>query len=78
MADETEDIVDYQEEDMYTDNAEGGEAAAAAAAEGEEEPEEMQKRVQEMEEELDHLTKLQQNVDSQILTAADKIDENSV
>lgn len=75
MAEEAEDIVDYQEEDMYTDIAADGDAAAAG---GEEEPEEMQKRVQEMEEELDHLTKLQQNVDSHILTAADKIDENSV
>lgn len=41
-------------------------------------PEEMQKRVLEMEEELQQLSKLQEQVESQISTASDKIDENSM
>lgn len=51
---------------------------------GEEEPEDledlevMKRRVQEMEDEHDKLNKIQQQVEKQIKSAADSIDENSV
>lgn len=47
---------------------------------GDEDPEleEMKRRVQEMEDEHDKLSKLQQQVERQITTAADSIDENSI
>lgn len=38
----------------------------------------MKRRVEEMENELEKLTKMQQQVERQISSAADKIDENSI
>ena len=65
-----DDIADYDEDENMcgVNNADDADL----------EPEEMQKRVLEMEEELEQLTKLQKQVDSQISTASDKIDENSM
>ena len=40
--------------------------------------EEMKRRVQEMEEEHQKLTKMQQQVEKQIISAADSLDESSV
>ena len=40
--------------------------------------EEMKRRVREMEDEHDKLSKMQQQVERQITTAADSIDENSM
>ncbi len=41
-------------------------------------PEEMKQRVQEMEQELEMLTKMQQQVDNQITSASDRLDDNSM
>lgn len=70
---------DYHEEvdndEYYGDEAE----EYAGTGNGEDtEIEEMKKRVQEMEEEQEKLTQLQHQVEKQIHTAADSIDENSV
>lgn len=72
-----EEIADYQEDDLYggENTINGGEIAESH---DEVEPEEMKKRVQEMEEELDKLTKMQQQVEQQITSASDRIDENSM
>jgi hypothetical protein len=43
-----------------------------------EDPEEMKRRVEEMEEELLQLSNMQKQVERQINTAADRIDENSM
>lgn len=43
-----------------------------------EEPEDMRKKVLEMESELDKLTKMQMQVEKQITSASDSIDENSM
>ncbi len=75
MDDENEDVIDHQEDsDFY------GEISQFERIESTEEiePEEMQKRVLEMEDELEQLSKLQQQVENQISSAADKIDENSM
>lgn len=65
---------DY-EDDMY-----GETEAVGDTKDGEEDPEleEMKRRVQEMEDEHDKLSKMQQQVERQISTAADSIDENSM
>ncbi len=71
--DDANEEVDYQEEDeLY------GEVNGLAENEEEIEPEDMQKRVLEMEEELEQLTKLQQQVENQISTASDNFDEHSM
>ena len=82
-----EEVADYQEDenDQYLDegfedgneeyeNAEG----IKTANEDEVGPEEMKQRVQEMEQELEMLTKMQQQVDSQITSASDRLDDNSM
>ena len=38
----------------------------------------MKQRVQEMEQELEMLTKMQQQVDNQITSASDRLDDNSM
>jgi hypothetical protein len=69
---ENQEVEDYQEDsEFYLENSN-------LATSDENEPEEMQKRVLEMEEELEQLSKLQQQVEIQISSAADKIDENSM
>lgn len=76
MADHAEDdIADYQEDDQFYDNTTGQEH-------NEEEdyvdPEEMKQRVLEMEQELENLTNMQQQVEKQINSTSDKMDENSM
>jgi len=73
-----EEVADYQDEEYEEDYDEGeydedqtGDAAAT-------EPEEIRKRVKEMEDELDNLTKTQAEVEKQINSASDGIDENSM
>jgi predicted transcriptional regulator len=68
MADHNEEV-DYNEEEY---EGEGGEEHK------DEEPEEMMRRVEEMEDELEKINKMQQQLDRQINTASDKIDENSM
>lgn len=67
-----EEVADYGEDDsdMYagTDVGAGGDA----------EIEEMKRRVQEMENEHEKLTEMQQSVDKQLSTAEMSIDENSM
>jgi hypothetical protein len=76
-----DEIVDYQEDepgnDLYggqngleVNNVEGGEEEV--------ESDEMKKKVLEMEQELDQLTKMQQQVERQINTTSDRLDENSM
>ena len=65
--------IDYEEDDgVYEEGGDGEEAQK------DEEPEAMKRRVEEMENELEKLTKMQQQVERQINSAADKIDENSI
>ena len=66
--------------DLDTDDLYAGGGEGDAGGDGEEDPEleDMKRRVQEMEDEQDKLTKLQQQVEKQINSAADSIDENSV
>eukprot|EP00600_Ochromonadales_sp_CCMP1393_P010313 CAMPEP_0174975868 /NCGR_PEP_ID=MMETSP0004_2-20121128/12688_1 /TAXON_ID=420556 /ORGANISM="Ochromonas sp., Strain CCMP1393" /LENGTH=176 /DNA_ID=CAMNT_0016226779 /DNA_START=42 /DNA_END=568 /DNA_ORIENTATION=- len=82
MADHDEaEPVDHQEDnDELYGEVSGIEKPADDGNEGEDdaEPEKMKKRVLEMEEELDQLTKMQQQVENQISTASDKMDENSI
>eukprot|EP01039_Chlorochromonas_danica_P006603 gene6603-7296_t len=80
MADINEEIADYQEEEDQGDYVE-----EEYPAEGEEKedlsalgPEEMEKRVKQMEEELNQLSSMQEQVSGQMSTAADKIDESSI
>jgi predicted transcriptional regulator len=69
---------DYHE-DVDNDEYYGDEDYVEGGANNDDpELEEMKKRVQEMEDEQEKLTKLQQQVEKQIHTAADSIDENSV
>jgi archaellum component FlaC len=68
------DEVDYYEEGQGDEDYEEGEGGE----EGEDEPEDMNKRVLEMEDELNKLTEMQQQVERQIHSASDSLDENSV
>ena len=70
-----EENLDYEEDDgQYEEGGgEGGETKDES-----QDPEAMKRRVEEMENELEKLTKMQQQVERQINTAADKIDENSI
>jgi hypothetical protein len=76
----TEDINLENEEEIYAD--EEIDQSAAATNNDEEgdgaEIEEMKKRVQEMEEEHEKLTKMQHQVEKQINATSDGIDENSM
>ena len=74
-----EEVVDYQDDgnELYGDDATGGDEQHDEAGDGAE-PEEFNARVQEMEEELANLTKMQQQVESEITSASDRIDENSM
>jgi hypothetical protein len=77
MAEEhnNEEVADYQDDGLYdeteTYNHEGGEGDGV-------EPEDFNARVQEMEDELEQVTKLQQQVEKELTSASDKIDENSM
>ena len=66
-----EENLDYEEDDGHCEG--GGETKEES-----QDPEAMKRRVEEMENELEKLTKMQQQVERQINTAADKIDENSI
>lgn len=79
MADINEEVADYQEEEDQGEYAE--EDYQEQPPEGGVEelgPEEMQKRVLEMEEELNKLTSMQEQVSGQLSSAADKLDECSM
>jgi len=66
-----EEVADYGEDDseMYADTDVGG---------GDAEIEDMKRRVQEMENEHEKLTEMQQSVDKQLSSAEQSIDENSM
>lgn len=68
-----EENLDYEEDDGQYEEG-GGEGETKES----QDPEAMKRRVEEMENELEKLTKMQQQVERQINTAADKIDENSI
>ena len=75
---EAEEVIDYQEEEYY-EGEEYLEGEEGQQAQGEAvDPELMKKRVAEMEEELDQLTKVQLQVEKQISSASDSLDENSM
>ena len=75
---EAEEAIDYQEEEYY-EGEEYLEGEEGQQAQGEAvDPELMKKRVAEMEEELDQLTKVQLQVEKQISSASDSLDENSM
>lgn len=69
---EEEEVADYQEDDGFYQYTEGEQE------ENEIDPEEMKKRVLEMEQELENLTSMQQQVEKQITSASDRMDENSM
>eukprot|EP01038_Epipyxis_sp_PR26KG_P009403 gene9403-12664_t len=74
-----EELADFQEDDdMYGDGVNNNDSFYGNDGDADAEPEEINKRVQEMEQELDKLTKMQQQVDRQITSASDRIDENSI
>ena len=76
-----EEAVDYNEDDgggeLYDEGVTSGNDGIAAN-EDEVEPEKFKLRVLEMEEELDKLTKMQAQVEKQISSTSDKIDESSM
>lgn len=79
MADfEGEEIADYRDDEVN----EGFESTAPVSGDGSGvdavEPEQFKQRVLEMEEELEKLTKMEQQVEKQITSATDKIDESSM
>lgn len=70
-------------EDYVTNNEDSGHVTGVEEQEGYDEKygedsEEMKRRVAEMEEELLKISNMQQQVERQINSAADKIDENSM
>lgn len=68
-----EDITDYVEDEDYNDSSK-----AEVAEENELEPEEMQRKVLEMEAELAQVTEMQQQVEKQISSTSDSVDESSM
>lgn len=75
----TEDLNVENEEEIYADEEIDQSAVTNNDEEGDgAEIEEMKKRVQEMEEEHDKLTKMQHQVEKQINATSDGIDENSM
>lgn len=69
-----EEVADYQEDqdDYDEEYVENGDADNDA------EPEEMKRRVMEMEDELEKLTKMQEQTEKQLNSALDNLDENSM
>lgn len=65
-------------DELYANEGDGEENGGYADGEEDPELEEMKRRVQEMEDEQEKLNKLQQQVEKQINSTADSIDENSV
>ncbi|RYH29777.1 hypothetical protein EON65_07320 [archaeon] len=78
MADPNEEVADYEEQADGDYNEE--DYAEQTGQEGEEEldPDAIQKRVQEMENELHKLTSMQEQVSGQLSSTADKVDETSM
>lgn len=76
MADANEEVADYQEEEDQGEYAEE-EQPTTTTDEGLG-PEDMEKRVKQMEDELNQLSSLQEQVSGQMSSAADKIDESSM
>lgn len=72
MDDNNEVEADY-DDDLYEEEAQQSEIIG-----GEDHADGMKKRMLEMEEELDRLNKMQQQVEKQISTASDSIDEKSI
>jgi hypothetical protein len=79
MADFAEEA-DYTEEDYQGGEGDEGfyEEGGEAEGEGDLGAEDISKKVEEMEEELEKITKMQQQVTDQLITTADKLDETSV
>jgi polyadenylate-binding protein 2 len=78
MAD-IEELADYQEEDeAYAENYDEKPDVDETNLLDESEKEMMKNRVAEMENELEKLTKMQMQVEQQITTVSDSIDENSI
>lgn len=81
MSSYEEDAVDYNEDDgtgeLY-DEGVTGDSNEGAGHEDEVEPEKFKMRVLEMEEELEKLTKMQAQVEKQISSTSDKMDESSM
>lgn len=75
-----EEVADYQDEEYDEGEYDEGEYDEDQVGDmtNTTEPEQIRKRVKEMEEELDNLTKTQAEVEKQINSASDGIDENSV
>lgn len=72
----SDEIVDYQDDEgneVFEPTEPVSEGVADAV-----EPEQFKQRVLEMEEELEKLTKMEQQVEKQITSATDKIDETSM
>ena len=74
----SEEVADYQDEEYEEEYDEGEYDEDQAGDTTATEPEEIRKRVKEMEDELENLTKTQAEVEKQINSASDGIDENSV
>eukprot|EP01006_Ploeotia_vitrea_P067183 TRINITY_DN96604_c0_g1_i1.p1 TRINITY_DN96604_c0_g1~~TRINITY_DN96604_c0_g1_i1.p1 ORF type:complete len:218 (-),score=23.62 TRINITY_DN96604_c0_g1_i1:65-718(-) len=72
-----EEVADYGEDDLNNELYNGTEGVVNGNN-GDEDIEEMKRRVQEMENEHNKLEQLQQNVDKQLTSAEQVIDENSV
>ena len=80
-AEKPEPVQEIQEENQDDSNLYGGVLVGSGEEGGEEdevEPEDMNNRVLEMEEELNALNSEQNRLESQISSASDKLDENSV
>jgi polyadenylate-binding protein 2 len=69
---ENDEVADYDDEIYEEEDVQETGNATEEHTDG------MKKRMQEMEEELDRLNKMQQQVEKQISTAADSIDEKSI
>jgi predicted transcriptional regulator len=68
---ELEEVADYEDEDYAEDEYEISDEKGA-------DPEEMLGKVREMENELENLTKVQLQVEKQINSVSDALDENSM
>ena len=69
-----EEVADYQDDDNYYREAVEGQENAGDSFEADG----FNTSVAEMEEELENLTKMQQQVEKQITSASDKLDESSM
>lgn len=75
--DHNEEVADYQDDEGYYDE-EGNTAPGETDGQQEVGADELNDSVAEMDEELERLTKMQQQVENQISSASDKVDEMSM